>query len=242
MFLPEDILYEDNHLLVVNKRCGDLVQSDPKGAPGLEDELKRHIARRDGKPGEAFLGVVHRVDRPVSGAVVFAKTSKALVRLNEMMRRREITKTYWAVTENVPAEPEGTLRHFLVRDSASNRSRAVLEERPGAKLAELTYKMLARSERYVLLEIGLVTGRHHQIRVQLAAVGCAIKGDLKYGARRSNTGGGISLHSREVEFLHPVRKERLHIVAPVPAGDVLWSCFEKTVAGEASRSGKTATA
>ena len=206
MFSSDDILYEDNHLLVVNKRCGDLVQPDPSGQSALEDQIKAYIKRRDAKPGEVFLGVVHRIDRPVSGAVLFAKTSKALVRLNEMIRSGEIRKTYWAVTEQRPDPLEGELRHWVLRDGRTNRSRACDAPKPEAKEARLRYRTLG---------------------AQLSKIGCPIKGDLKYGARRSNPDGGISLHSRAIEFTHPVRREPVRITAPVPAGDNLWAFFAR---------------
>lgn len=226
MFKPEDILYEDNHLLVVNKHCGDLVQPDPSGESALEDQIKAYIKRRDAKPGAVFLGVVHRIDRPVSGAVLFAKTSKALSRLNEMIREGRIGKFYWAVTERVPEPEEGELRHYILRDGKTNRSKAFAAPRGYAKEARLRYRTLGASTRYTLVEVELLTGRHHQIRAQLAAAGCPIKGDLKYGARRSNPDGGISLHSRRMEFVHPVSREPLTVTAPVPAGDNLWAYFQ----------------
>ena len=229
MFQPTDILYEDNHLLIVNKRCGDLVQPDPSGEPALEDEIKAFIKRRDNKPGEVFLGVIHRIDRPVSGAVLFAKTSKALSRMNDQIRSGKISKTYWAVTEQPPQPESGELRHWLVRDPKSNRSRVWDSPRAEAKESRLRYEMLAKSDRYTLLAIDLLTGRHHQIRAQLSKIGCPIKGDLKYGARRSNAGGGISLHSRGVRFEHPVRHEVVEVTAPVPADDALWKFFEEAV-------------
>lgn len=227
MFSPADILYEDNHLLVVNKHAGDLVQPDPSGEPALEDRIKALLRERDAKPGEAFLGVVHRIDRPVSGAVLFAKTSKALVRLNEMIRKGEIRKTYWAVTEKAPDPTEGELRHWVLRDGKTNRSRAFDAPHGDAKEARMRYRLLGVGTRYSLVEVELLTGRHHQIRVQLAKIGCPIRGDLKYGARRSNPDGGISLHSRSMEFLHPVRREPLAVVAPVPEGDNLWEYFRR---------------
>lgn len=226
MFSPDDILYEDNHLLIVAKRCGDLVQPDPSGESALEDQIKAFIKMRDAKPGEVFLGVVHRIDRPVSGAVVFAKTSKALVRLNEMIREGRIRKVYWALTENRPVPESGELRHYILRDGRTNRSRAFDAPRPQAKEARLRYRVIGAGTRYTLVEVELLTGRHHQIRAQLAKIGCPIRGDLKYGARRSLPGGGISLHSRRVEFDHPVRREPVAVTAPVPAGDNLWACFE----------------
>ena len=203
MFSSDDILYEDNHLLVVNKRCGDLVQPDPSGQSALEDQIKAYIKRRDAKPGEVFLGVVHRIDRPVSGAVLFAKTSKA------------------------PDPLEGELRHWVLRDGRTNRSRACDAPKPEAKEARLRYRTLGASTNYTLVEVELLTGRHHQIRAQLSKIGCPIKGDLKYGARRSLPGGGISLHSRAIEFTHPVRREPVRITAPVPAGDNLWAFFAR---------------
>ena len=228
MFSPDDILYEDNHLLIVNKHCGDLVQPDPSGESALEDRIKRFIKERDGKPGEVFLGVVHRIDRPVSGAVLFAKTSKALVRLNEMIREGRIRKVYWALTENRPEAESGELRHYLLRDGRTNRSQAFDAPRPEAKEARLKYRMAGAGARYTLLEVELLTGRHHQIRAQLSKIGCPIRGDLKYGAKRSLPGGGISLHSRQVAFDHPVRHEQVEVTAPVPAGDNLWACFENS--------------
>lgn len=229
MFSPDDILYEDNHLLVVNKHAGDLVQPDPSGEAALEDRIKAYIKSRDGKPGAVFLGVVHRIDRPVSGAVLFAKTSKALTRLNEMIRTGEIRKIYWAITEQRPEPEQGELRHYILRDGKSNRSRAFDIPKPEAKEARLRYRTAAASARYTLVEVELLTGRHHQIRAQLSKIGCPIKGDLKYGAKRSNPDGGISLHSRSVTFLHPVRKEPLTVTAPVPEGDNLWAFFADAV-------------
>lgn len=226
MFKPEDILYEDNHLLVVNKHCGELVQPDPSGESALEDRIKAFIKVRDAKPGGVFLGVVHRIDRPVSGAVLFAKTSKALTRLNEMIRERHIAKIYWAVTEQTPDPEQGELRHFIQRDGKTNRSKAFASPKGDAKEALLRYKTLGVGTHYTLLEVELLTGRHHQIRAQLAAAGCPIKGDLKYGARRSNPDGGISLHSRRMEFTHPVSGETVSVTAPVPANDNLWAFFQ----------------
>ena len=226
MFRPEDILYEDNHLLIVDKHCGDLVQPDPSGETALEESIKAYIKTRDAKPGEVFLGVVHRIDRPVSGAVIFAKTSKALVRLNEMIREGRIRKVYWALTENRPPEEHGELRHYILRDGRTNRSKALDTPRAEAKEARLRYRVIGAGTHYTLVEVELLTGRHHQIRAQLSKIGCPIRGDLKYGARRSLPGGGISLHSRRVEFEHPVRREPIAATAPVPAGDNLWACFE----------------
>jgi len=225
MFDSKDILYEDNHIIVINKHAGDLVQADAGGRTGLEDEIKRFIRRRDGKPGDVFLGVVHRIDRPVSGAVLFAKTSKALVRLNEMIRRGDIDKRYWAIVEALPDTEQGTLTHYIERNGKTNRSHAYSSPHGDAKLARLEYKLIAGSNNYYLLEVHLLTGRHHQIRTQLSKIGCPIKGDLKYGARRSNPDGGICLHSRSLSFIHPVRKEPVRITAPVPAADNLWRFF-----------------
>lgn len=226
MFSPDDILFEDNHLLVVNKHAGDLVQPDPSGESALEDQIKAFLKHRDAKPGDVFLGVVHRIDRPVSGAVIFAKTSKALVRLNEMIREGRIRKTYWAIVEQAPIPAEGELCHYVLRDARTNRSRAFDQPRPEAKQARLRYATLAAGDRYTLVGVELLTGRHHQIRIQLSTIGCPIRGDLKYGAKRSNPGGGISLHSRSVEFEHPVRREPVEVVAPVPQDERLWKWFE----------------
>jgi len=225
MFRPDDILYEDNHLLIVNKHCGDLVQPDPSGESALEDQIKAFIKARDKKPGDVFLGVVHRIDRPVSGAVLFAKTSKALVRLNEMIREGRIRKLYWALTEKTPEPEAGELTHYLLRDGRTNRSRAFDAPRPEAKLGKLRYRTLGLSTHYTLVEVELLTGRHHQIRAQLSKIGCPIRGDLKYGAKRSIAGGGISLHSRTIAFDHPVRHEPIETTAPVPADDNLWNFF-----------------
>lgn len=226
MFSARDILYEDNHIMVVNKHAGDLVQPDEGGGSALEDEIKAFIKKRDNKPGAVFLGVVHRVDRPVSGAVVFAKTSKSLARLNEMIKNRLVEKKYWAVTEALPEATEGSLKHYIMRDGKTNRSRAYDAPRKDAKEARLDYKLLASSKNYYLLAIDLHTGRHHQIRAQLSKIGAPIKGDLKYGAARSNLDGGISLHARSIAFEHPVTHERVLAVAPVPKDDNLWQFFE----------------
>lgn len=226
MFSESDILYEDNHLIAVNKHCGELVQPDPDGTRALEDEIKDFLRRRDAKPGNVFLGVVHRIDRPVSGVVLFAKTSKALARLNEMLRKGEFDKRYWAVVEHRPEPESGELHGYILRDGRSNRSYIYDTPRREAKEALLRYRVLAASDRYTLVEVELLTGRHHQIRAQLSKAGWPIKGDLKYGARRSNPDGGILLHSRSMEFEHPVRHERVRIVAPAPEGDALWRFFE----------------
>ncbi len=229
MFAKEDILYEDNHLLVVNKHSGDLVQPDPSGDGALENWIKEYIKVRDEKPGEVFLGVVHRIDRPVSGVVLFAKTSKALARLNQMIREGSIEKHYWAITEQRPERESRELVHYILRDAKSNRSRALDAQKGDSKLARLKYEVKAASMRYTLVDVELLTGRHHQIRAQLSKIGCPIKGDLKYGAKRSNPDGSISLHSRSMKFMHPVRKEPIVVVAPVPKGDNLWQFFEEAV-------------
>ncbi len=226
MFSEKDILYEDNHLLVVNKHCGDLVQPDPSGESALEDQIKAFIKCRDAKPGEVFLGVVHRIDRPVSGVVLFAKTSKALSRLNEMIREGRIHKIYWALTEATPSPESGELKHYIVRDTRLNKSKAYDTPKPEGKEARLRYRVAGVGTRYTLVEVELLTGRHHQIRAQLSKIGCPIRGDLKYGAKRSLPDGGISLHSRRVEFVHPVRKEPVTVTAPVPEGDNLWQFFK----------------
>ena len=218
---PLSILYEDNHLIAVNKTCRDIVQGDKTGDMPLSEKLKAWLKVKYNKPGNVFVGVTHRLDRPVSGVVLFAKTSKALARLNEMFRLGEVRKTYWAIVKNKPAADEGELVHWLVRNEKQNKSYACDAERPNSKKAILHYRVIARSENYYLLEIDLKTGRHHQIRCQLSKMGCPIKGDLKYGFPRSNRDGGISLHARKAELIHPVSKQALTIVAPVP-DDPLW--------------------
>ena len=225
-----EVVYEDNHIIIVNKASGEIVQGDKTGDRPLVDIVKDWIKEKYAKPGNVFCGVVHRLDRPVSGLVIFAKTSKALTRMNEMFRNGEVHKTYWAISRNQPPKHEDTLTHYITTTERNNKSYASLTPKKDAKEARLAYRYIAASDRYHLLEVNLMTGRKHQIRVQLAAIGCVIKGDLKYGAKRSNQGGGISLHSRSVEFIHPVRKEPIKIVAPVPVGDALWSFFEESQA------------
>ena len=220
------VLYEDNHIIVVYKESGEIVQGDKTGDKPLSETIKAWIKEKYAKPGNVFLGVVHRLDRPVSGSVVFAKTSKALSRLNDMFRKGEVKKTYWAMVQTPPAEPEGTLTNWLVRNEKQNKSYAYDHEMPNAKKAILKYKTIGQTEHYTLLEVNLLTGRHHQIRCQLSAIGCPIKGDLKYGARRSNPDGSISLLSRTVEFIHPVSKENISVVSPLPAEKV-WDNFRK---------------
>lgn len=215
-----EILFEDNHLLVVNKRVSDIVQGDKTGDVSMDRLLKEYIRERDGKPGEVFLGIPHRIDRPVSGAVIFAKTGKALTRMTKLFKEKGVEKIYHAIVEQPPGQMEGTLEHYLTRNTRQNKSYVHDREVAGSKHAVLHYRLLASSDRYHLLEVVLETGRHHQIRAQLAAIGCAIKGDRKYGAKRTNKNGGISLHARKVAFIHPVRKQRIEIVAPYPKMDI----------------------
>lgn len=215
------ILYEDNHLIAVNKAPGEIVQGDKTGDKPLSDTLKEYIKLKYNKPGEVFLGVPHRLDRPTSGVVLFARTSKALVRLNEMFKNHDaMRKTYWAIVQGAPKQPEARLENYLVRNEQQNKSYIAKPGAKDAKLAVLTYRTLAKGDHYSLLEVELLTGRHHQIRCQLAAIGCPIKGDLKYGAKRSNPDGSISLHARQITFVHPVRKEQVTIAAPVPDGSL----------------------
>lgn len=227
------VLYEDNHIIIVNKTVSEIVQGDKTGDKPLSEIVKEYLKEKYNKPGNVFIGVTHRLDRPTSGIVVFAKTSKALPRLNDMFKNKEVSKTYWAIVKNTPKQSEGTLKHYLVRNEKQNKSYAYDTEKPNSKLAILHYKTIARSDNYNLLEIDLETGRHHQIRCQLAKIGCPIKGDLKYGAERSNPDGGISLHARKVSFIHPVSKELIEVTAPVPE-DNLWKAFESTVNSQQS--------
>lgn len=220
------ILYEDNHIIIINKKAGEIVQGDKTGDPSLCDTLKQFLKEKYNKPGNVFIGLPHRLDRPVSGVVVFAKTSKALERLNEMFRSGAVKKTYWAITKEQPKESEADLSHWILRNEKMNKSFAYIKEVKGSKHALLHYRHISSSGNYNLLEIELKTGRHHQIRCQLSAIGCPIKGDLKYGAKRSNPDGSISLHARCIEFIHPVSKETISITAPVP-NDTLWRFFEK---------------
>lgn len=215
------VVYEDNHIIIVNKASGEIVQGDKTGDRPLSDVVKAYIKEKYAKPGEVFLGVVHRLDRPVAGLVVFARTSKALARMNDMFRSNEVHKTYWAITQERPKELKGTLTHWLVRNEKQNKSYAYDRERANSKKAVLTYKVIGASDRYTLVEVNLLTGRHHQIRCQLARMGCPIKGDLKYGAKRSNPDGSISLIARRVEFVHPVSKLNICVEAPLP-DDNLW--------------------
>lgn len=219
------VVYEDNHIIIVNKNASEIVQGDKTGDTPLSETVKQYLKEKYNKPGNVFLGVTHRLDRPVSGLVVFAKTSKALARLNEMFRNGEVKKTYWAVVKNCPQQEDGELVNFLVRNEKQNKSYAYDKEVKDSKKAVLRYKLIGRSQNYFLLEVDLQTGRHHQIRCQLAKMGCPIKGDLKYGFPRSNPDGSICLHSRRVQLLHPVSKEMVDVVAPVP-DDNLWKGFE----------------
>ncbi|OFX89511.1 MAG: RNA pseudouridine synthase [Bacteroidetes bacterium GWF2_33_16] len=219
-----EILFEDNHIIAVNKTTSDIVQVDKTGDQSLEEKVKAYIKLKYNKPGDVFLGVAHRIDRPVSGAVLFARTSKSLVRLNEMFQRKEVKKLYWAIVKEKPQSISDTLNHFIVRDQQKNKSYAFEKEGKDSKPASLTYTLIASAQNYHLLEIDLHTGRHHQIRCQLAKIGCPIKGDLKYGFPRSNPDGGISLHSRKIEFIHPVSKQPITIIANPPK-DSLWDYF-----------------
>jgi 23S rRNA pseudouridine1911/1915/1917 synthase len=228
--LKSRILFEDNHIIVVNKRPSEIVQGDKTGDQPLADALKTYIADKYNKPGNVFLGVVHRIDRPTSGLVIFARTSKGLARLNEMLKTRDIKKKYWAVVKNLPPSEEGRLEHFLKKNEKQNKSYEVDAKTPGAKKADLIYKVLSHSDNFSLLDVELLTGRHHQIRAQLAAIGCPIKGDLKYGFDRSNPDGSIHLHARALEFVHPVGKEIIKLIAPVPQ-DALWQFFENEAKG-----------
>ena len=216
------ILFEDNHIIVVNKRVGDIVQGDKTGDKPLSEVVKEYIKDKYNKPGEVFLGVVHRLDRPTTGIVIFARTSKALTRLNELFKNRETQKTYWAIVKNKPQKPEDKLVHFLKRNEKNNTSKAHINEVPESKIASLDYKIIKELNNYFALEIELHTGRHHQIRAQLSAIGSSIKGDLKYGFDRSNPDGGIHLHARKLVFIHPVSKKNIIIVAPVP-NEVIWN-------------------
>lgn len=226
----ERIIYEDNHLIAVNKRSGEIVQADKTGDAPIGTHLKQFLKEKYDKPGEVFVGVVHRLDRPVSGVVLFAKTSKGLERMNQLFRERETKKIYWAIVEQKPEKPEGKLIHWLVKNEKQNKSYASTTNKPGHLICELDYRLIASSERYHLLEVTPLTGRHHQIRVQLSTMKCIIKGDLKYGAKRSNPDGSICLHARRLEFMHPVKKEPVIIEASVP-DDNLWKAMQALAGG-----------
>ena len=218
------VLYEDNHMIIINKRPGDIVQGDKTGDPPLSEIVKQYIAKKYQKKGNVFLGVVHRLDRPTSGIVIFARTSKALERLNKMLRDKQIKKTYWAIVKNKPEKVSDTLIHYLKKNPKNNKSTVFPRESEGCKKAILHYKLIKELDNYYLLEIDLETGRHHQIRAQLSAINCAIKGDLKYGFNRSNPDGGICLHAREIQFIHPVSKENIDITAKTPDSPIWKSC------------------
>jgi len=222
--MQSEILYEDNHLIAINKKPSEIVQGDKTGDEPLSEKVKEYLRKTYNKPGEAYLGVAHRIDRPVSGVVIFAKTSKALSRLNEMFRDKEVKKTYWAVVKNKPNPEDGHLIHYLKKNEQKNISRAYEKEMDGALKAELDYKIISSSDNYHLLEINPHTGRHHQIRVQISAIGCPIKGDVKYGFKRGNENASIHLHARQAEFIHPVKKESITIIAN-PPNEVLWNFF-----------------
>ncbi|UPQ74392.1 RluA family pseudouridine synthase [Chryseobacterium nepalense] len=225
--MEEQIVYEDNHLLVINKKVGQLVQGDKTGDDSLLELIKNFIKKRDDKPGNVFLGLVHRIDRPTSGLVIYAKTSKALSRLTQMVKNREIKKTYWAVVTKEMIPQSQRLIHFLKKNEKNNKAIVFPKATEGAKEAILTYHIIKNLDNYFLLEIDLETGRHHQIRAQLSKIGAPIKGDLKYGAARSNPDGGINLHARKLEFIHPVTKENIEITAPVPQNDAVWRACEE---------------
>lgn len=229
MMISDDrVLYEDNHLIAINKLPGELVQGDETGDRTLADDVKLYLKEKYGKPGNVFLGIPHRLDRPTSGIVVYAKTDKALSRMTALFRTSGVKKTYWAIVDRRPVKAEATLVHYITRNASNNKSIASSQEKPGAKIAKLSYRLLASSDKYHLLEIDLHTGRHHQIRAQLAAIGIHIKGDLKYGAARSNPDGGICLHARHVSFIHPVKNTEVDIIA-APPHDTLWDYFLSAV-------------
>ncbi|GAA4974243.1 RNA pseudouridine synthase [Algibacter aquimarinus] len=217
-----EVLFEDNHIIIVNKRAGDIVQGDKTGDKPLSDVVKAYIKDKYNKPGNVYLGTVHRLDRPTTGLIIFAKTSKVLPRLNKLFLSKEISKTYWAIVKNEPPKQEDTLVNWLVKNPKNNKSRAYFKEVPNSKKAILHYQVLKKLNNYYLLEVNLETGRHHQIRVQLSNIGCPIKGDLKYGFDRSNKDASISLHARHIEFIHPVKKESISINAPLP-NDAIWN-------------------
>ncbi len=224
--ISDRILYEDNHLIVLNKLPSEIVQGDKTGDTPLSEDVKEFIKNKYNKPGNVFTGVIHRIDRPVSGAVVMAKTSKALTRMNELVKNRAMKKVYWAIVQKRPDKEQSELKHFLIRDQKRNKSKAYDRAKSESKEAILEYKLIGESDKYFLLEIDLKTGRHHQIRAQLSAIGCPIKGDLKYGAPRSNKNASISLHARSIDFMHPIKKEMIKVVAP-PPNDPLWNYFSQ---------------
>ena len=219
-----EVLYEDNHIIIVNKKSGDITQGDKTGDTPLSDIVKSYIKEKYNKPGNVFLGVVHRLDRPTTGVIIFARTSKALERLNKMLRDKKIHKTYWAVVKSKPSEAEDTLTNYLKKNPKNNKSTAYKHEIEGSKRAVLHYKLIKSLDNYYLLEVDLETGRHHQIRCQLASIGSPIKGDLKYGFNRSNKDGSIHLHARKIDFVHPVLKEQITVIAPTPADPIWKAC------------------
>jgi len=225
-----EVLYEDNHIIAINKKPSDIVQADKTGDEPLSEKVKKYIKEKYNKPGDVFLGTVHRIDRPVSGVILFARTSKAMERLNEMFKKREIQKTYWAVVKNRPPKDSDTLKHYLIKNEKQNKSYASGIPKQGHLECTLKYELIDKSDEYFLLKVTPYTGRHHQIRVQLRSMNCIIKGDLKYGFARSNKDASIHLHAREIEFMHPVKDEKVHIVAPVP-NEPLWQFFEKNQNG-----------
>ena len=222
--IDDRILYEDNHLIAINKLCGELVQGDKSGDRTLADDVKEYLKRKYDKKGNVYLGIPHRLDRPTSGIVIYAKTEKALIRMNDLFRSGDMKKMYWAIVDRRPENDSGELVHYVYRDEKTNKSIAYSIEKKGTKVARLSYRLIGASDKYFLLEIDLHTGRHHQIRAQLAAIGIHIKGDLKYGAARSNPDGGICLHSRKAVFVHPVKKEEVTIIAPPPKSNI-WNAF-----------------
>jgi 23S rRNA pseudouridine1911/1915/1917 synthase len=229
MFSPEEliessqILFEDNHLIIINKKSSEIVQGDKTGDLPLSEKVKNYLKQRDNKPGNVFCGVIHRLDRPVSGIVIFAKTSKALSRMNELFRDKTIQKTYWAVVKNKPPQIKQRLTHYLIKNEKTNTSKAFNEEKKGSLKAELEYKLIASISNYHLLEVNLFTGRHHQIRCQLSAIGCPIKGDIKYGFDRTNPNGSIHLHSYKVEFIHPIKQEKVLVTCKPKTEDTVWN-------------------
>lgn len=225
-----DVLYEDNHIIIINKKAGEITQGDKTSDTPLPELVKEYLKVKYDKPGNVFCGVTHRLDRPTSGVIVFAKTSKALSRMNELFRKDDVKKTYWAIVKDLPKPEAATLKHYLWKNEKQNKSYAYTsnKEKKDAKLAILNYKVIAKSDNYNLLEVDLETGRHHQIRCQLSEIGCTIKGDLKYGAKRSNPDGSICLHARSISFIHPVSKELVDVIAPVP-NDNLWKALEESV-------------
>lgn len=235
MFLKEElisedqILYEDNHLIIINKRSSEIVQGDKTGDMPLSEKVKNFIKQRDIKPGNVFCGVIHRLDRPVSGIVIFAKTSKALSRMNELFRDKTIQKTYWAVVKNKPPQQKQRLLHYLIKNEKTNTSKAYNEEKKGSLKAELEYNLIASISNYHLLEVNLFTGRHHQIRCQLSAIGCPIKGDVKYGFDRTNPNGSIHLHSYKTEFIHPIKQEKISVVCRPQTEDTVWNELMKLI-------------